>query len=443
MGTCERMSGGVRRRGRLLACDRARAPRRRAGARDDRRARARRASRSRSSPLKTSAATSARAATRSPTSSRRPRPVRALPRRRPRRVHRGRADAPASPPTTIDFVDWATIGAQALVKGTHRAATATGVIVEARLFDVAEAHADRRASATAAGATTCRAWRTASPTRSSRSSPASAGRSTRRSRSRRAASGRFKDVYAMSFDGDDSGAVTASARSRSRRAGARTAARCSSRRTAPATRASSRSTSAATKRLRLVRGRGLNLGGRWSPDGRAIAVALEKRRHHRHLAPRPQRPGHARRHRATAASTSRRRGRPTAADRVLLGSRRRAADLRDERSTAATPRRVTFEGNYNTSPAWSPKGDRIAYARRVGGRFQIVGRRRRRRRDAGDDHARRQRGSVVGARRPLPRLLLDARRKRRDLLLRCERNDAKQLTPSGGDDTSRVVARLE
>jgi TolB protein len=33
---------------------------------------------------------------------------------------------------------------------------------------------------------------------------------------------------------------------------------------------------------------------------------------------------------------------------------------------------VTFEGNYNTSPAWSPKGDRIAYASRIGGRFQVL-----------------------------------------------------------------------
>jgi len=35
-------------------------------------------------------------------------------------------------------------------------------------------------------------------------------------------------------------------------------------------------------------------------------------------------------------------------------------------------RRVSTVGNYNTSPAWSPKGDRIAYATRAGGGFQIV-----------------------------------------------------------------------
>jgi TolB protein len=34
--------------------------------------------------------------------------------------------------------------------------------------------------------------------------------------------------------------------------------------------------------------------------------------------------------------------------------------------------RVSTVGNYNTSPAWSPKGDHIAYATRAGGGFQIV-----------------------------------------------------------------------
>jgi TolB protein len=34
-------------------------------------------------------------------------------------------------------------------------------------------------------------------------------------------------------------------------------------------------------------------------------------------------------------------------------------------------RRLTYEGNYNTSPAWSPEGDLIAYVSRVDGRFQI------------------------------------------------------------------------
>ncbi|MDA8125259.1 MAG: Tol-Pal system beta propeller repeat protein TolB [Deltaproteobacteria bacterium] len=34
-------------------------------------------------------------------------------------------------------------------------------------------------------------------------------------------------------------------------------------------------------------------------------------------------------------------------------------------------RRLTMDGNYNTSPAWSPKGKKIAYEGSVNGRFQI------------------------------------------------------------------------
>jgi TolB protein len=34
-------------------------------------------------------------------------------------------------------------------------------------------------------------------------------------------------------------------------------------------------------------------------------------------------------------------------------------------------RRLTYEGSYNDSASWSPRGDRIAYVSRVSGHFQI------------------------------------------------------------------------
>ena len=34
-------------------------------------------------------------------------------------------------------------------------------------------------------------------------------------------------------------------------------------------------------------------------------------------------------------------------------------------------RRVSFEGSYNTSPSWSPSGDRIVFSGRKGGRNQV------------------------------------------------------------------------
>ena len=36
------------------------------------------------------------------------------------------------------------------------------------------------------------------------------------------------------------------------------------------------------------------------------------------------------------------------------------------RSDGSDVRRVTFEGSYNTSPSWSPKGDRIVFSCRRG-----------------------------------------------------------------------------
>ena len=33
---------------------------------------------------------------------------------------------------------------------------------------------------------------------------------------------------------------------------------------------------------------------------------------------------------------------------------------------------MSTEGNYSDSPSWSPRGDKIAYASRVDGHFQIV-----------------------------------------------------------------------
>jgi TolB protein len=57
---------------------------------------------------------------------------------------------------------------------------------------------------------------------------------------------------------------------------------------------------------------------------------------------------------------------------AFCSSRAGAPQIYVENLDGSGLRRVSTVGNYNTSPAWSPKGDRIAYATRAGGGFQIV-----------------------------------------------------------------------
>jgi TolB protein len=40
-------------------------------------------------------------------------------------------------------------------------------------------------------------------------------------------------------------------------------------------------------------------------------------------------------------------------------------------SNGENVRRITFEGSYNVSPSWSPRGDKIAFASRINGKFEI------------------------------------------------------------------------
>jgi len=40
-------------------------------------------------------------------------------------------------------------------------------------------------------------------------------------------------------------------------------------------------------------------------------------------------------------------------------------------SGGGEPRRLTFQGSYNTNPTWSPDGKWIAYESRIGGQFDL------------------------------------------------------------------------
>src|SRR6185369_3188489 len=116
--------------------------------------------------------------------------------------------------------------------------------------------------------------------------------------------------------------------------------------------------------------RGLNLGGRWSPGGRAIAVALENNGQTdiALVDPSGQLIRWVTKDRALDVSPS---WSPDGRSIVFCSDRGGGPQIYTVDADGGAAHRVTYQGNYNTSPAWSPKGDRIAYASRLGKRFQI------------------------------------------------------------------------
>lgn len=268
---------------------------------------------------------------------------------------------------TIDFHDWSTIGAQALVKGTVER-DGEGLVVEARLFDVVEGK-QIGGKRYRAGDDELRrvSHRFADEIMQILTGERGPFESRVAFASRR--KGRFKEIYAMSIDAGDLRPITHDG----------------SIALAPSWSPDGRSllfTSFASgnpslfvtdlggdKRLLSSR-HGLNLGGRWSPGGRAIAVALENggATDIALLDPAGQIMHFVTKDRSIDVSPS---WSPDGQSIVFCSDRGGGPQIYVVSAQGGTPRRVTFEGNYNTSPAWSPKGDRIAYASRIGGRFQI------------------------------------------------------------------------
>ena len=268
---------------------------------------------------------------------------------------------------TINFHDWSTIGAQALVKGTVER-DGEGLVVEARLFDVVEGKQIGGKRYRAGDEELRRiAHRFADEIMQVLTGERGPFESRIAFASRRR--GRFKEIYVMSLDGGDLRAVTHDG----------------SIALAPSWSPDGRSllfTSFASgnpslfsidlggeKRMLSSR-QGLNLGGRWSPGGRAIAVALEAggATDIALLDPNGEVMHFVTKDRSIDVSPS---WSPDGQSIVFCSDRGGGPQIYVVGADGGTPRRVTFEGSYNTSPAWSPKGDRIAYASRIGGRFQI------------------------------------------------------------------------
>lgn len=121
---------------------------------------------------------------------------------------------------------------------------------------------------------------------------------------------------------------------------------------------------------RLSGRRGLNLGGRWSPDGSVIAAALEGGGG-TEIVLLDEEGGLRKRltensHIDVSPSWS-----PDGTQLVFCSNRAGSPQLYVMNADGSAVRRLTFSGDYNTSPAWSPKGDLIAYVSRVAGRFHV------------------------------------------------------------------------
>ncbi len=269
---------------------------------------------------------------------------------------------------SINFDNWKTIGALALVKGTLER-DGEGAVVEARLFDVV----DRKQIAgkryrTSDGDLRPLAHRFADEIMLALTGERGPFDSRIAFASRR--DGRFKEIWAMSLDGGDLRQATHErmiALSPNWSPDSRSLLFTSYRTGNPSL--FEMDLGGGTPQL-ISAQRGLNLGGRFSPAGRAIAVTLESggQTDVALLDPSGQLIRWVTRDRALDVSPS---WSPDGRSLVFCSDRGGGPQIYVVSADGGEPRRVTYQGSYNTSPAWSPKGDRIAYASRIGRRFQI------------------------------------------------------------------------
>jgi TolB protein len=269
---------------------------------------------------------------------------------------------------SINFDNWKTIGALALVKGTIERGS-EGLVIEARLFDVVERKqiAGKRYRLEEGNVRRV-AHRFADEIMLALTGERGPFDSRIAFASRR--EGRFKEIWAMSLDGGDLQQVTHEhmiALSPSWSPDSRSLLFTSYSTGNPSL--FSIDLGGGTPRL-VSSQRGLNLGGRYSPGGKAIAVALESggQTDIALIDPSGQFLHWVTRDRALDVSPS---WSPDGRSLVFCSDRGGGPQIYITSADGGGARRVSYQGNYNTSPSWSPKGDRIAYSSRIGRRFQV------------------------------------------------------------------------
>ncbi len=269
----------------------------------------------------------------------------------------------------IDFVGWAALGAQALVKGGVNT-TGDSVTVEVRLFDVPGRQDVPQASRRYTGPR-ADLPRMAHKTADSilefltgERGPFDSAIALVTTR------GRLKDVYRYTFDEDEPVRVTDER----------------SLVVVPRWRPDARGVLFVSYRehvphlfqlelpgrqvTRLIPGPGTVLDGAWSPDGsKVLATRVDDGNPNIYLYDRGgQLLKRLTDHWAIDVAPV---WAPDGRRFAFCSSRAGSPQIYVASVDGGSPTRVSQSGSYNTSPAWSPKGDRLAWATRAGG-FQIV-----------------------------------------------------------------------
>ncbi len=345
--------------------------------------------------------------------------------------------------TDTDFVGWAAIGAQALVKGGVTLSADTAA-VEVRLFDVPGRHDVAQASRRFTGGRDDIA-RMAHRTADSILEYLTGERGPFDSQIALVSTrgGRLKDIYRFTFDMDEPQRVTdqrslvVTPRWRpDNRAILFSSFRDHVQRLFQVELPSNRV-------ARMAIGPGPTLDGAWSPDGSKMLVTrVEDGNSDIYLL---DRGGQVERrltdHWGIDVSPV---WAPDARRLAFCSSRSGAPQVYVMNIDGSGLERVSRAGNYNTSPAWSPKGDRLAWVTRAGGGLQVV--------VAGGD-GEGARTITAGGSNENPSwapdgryLVFSAQRGGRAHLMLTDRDGKteKQLTRGAGDDTSPAWSpRLE
>jgi TolB protein len=129
----------------------------------------------------------------------------------------------------------------------------------------------------------------------------------------------------------------------------------------------------ATGRDRVVAsGRGVTIGGSFSPDGQQIAISREESKGNSDIVLLDSNGGLIERVTEDEAIDVSPTWSPDGRRLAFCSSRGGSPQIYVLDLASRQSRRVSMQGSYNTQPVWSPAGDRIAYTGRVGGgRFQI------------------------------------------------------------------------